>query len=136
MFWMWSSSRGGTYVGMGGMVIGLIFLVLMLSPFVSLRGFLPFLLIFFAPALLALMSRRSARYEPRRMYDLDAPPEVEGKLKQGETLAEMMAILDEDDIDELRRRVKARLAEQIESASLDEVATFDELLNEAKEKRR
>lgn len=138
MFWMWSSSRGGSYVGMGGMLIGLFFLFIMMAPVVSLRGFLPFLLIFFAPALLALMARRRSE-QPRQhpLYEFDSPPEYEAeKPKRGEDWREMLSMMTDEELDDLHRRVRRRLADQIDSAGPDEIATFDELLTEAKEKRR
>lgn len=58
------------------------------------------------------------------------------KPKRGESLEEMMSLLNDEDIDELRRRAKQRIAEQIDSGSPEEVQTFEELLSRAKQKRK
>ena len=58
------------------------------------------------------------------------------KGKRGESIGELMSILNDEDIDDLRGRVKARLEEQIDSADADEVDTFAHLLDETKQKRR
>ena len=56
--------------------------------------------------------------------------------KRGESLGELMSMLNDEDVDDLRTRVKLRLEEQIDSADAAEMETFADLLGEAKEKRR
>jgi hypothetical protein len=60
----------------------------------------------------------------------------DGKPKRGESLDELMSILNDEDVDDLRGRVKARLEEQIDSADAEEMDTFADLLDERKRKRR
>jgi hypothetical protein len=60
----------------------------------------------------------------------------DGKPKRGESLGELMSILNDGDIDDLRARVKARLEEQIDSTDASEMETFADLLDETKRKRR
>jgi len=57
------------------------------------------------------------------------------KPKRGESLGELMSILNDEDIDDLRARVKARLEEQIDHADAEEIETFADLLTEVKRKR-
>jgi hypothetical protein len=66
----------------------------------------------------------------------DAAPVEKEKPKRGESLGELMSILNDEDIDDLRARVKARLEEQIDSADMSEMETFADLLEETKRKRR
>ncbi len=123
-------------MGMGGIMIGLFIVFMMMAPSTSMRGFLPLLLIFFGPAVFALLSRRSAAPVERR-YDTAADAELHGeKPKRGESLAEMMSVLSDEELEDLHRRVKQRLANDIDNASIDDVATFDELLTQEKEKRQ
>lgn len=65
--------------------------------------------------------------------DMDASA---GKPKRGESMGELMSILNDEDVDDLRTRVRARLEEQIDHADADEVETFADLLDETKQKRQ
>lgn len=58
------------------------------------------------------------------------------KSKRGDNLEDLLALLDEDDLYELRQRAKQRLIERIEGGSASEVASFEQLLNEQTRKRR
>jgi hypothetical protein len=58
----------------------------------------------------------------------------EGKPKRGESLGELMSMLNDEDVDDLRTQVKARIEEQIDSADADEIETFADLLAETKQK--
>jgi len=58
------------------------------------------------------------------------------KAKRGDNLAEMMALLDEDDIYDLRQRIKARLMDQIDSGSLEDVESFEHLLSSRERQKR
>lgn len=58
------------------------------------------------------------------------------KAKRGDNLAEMMALLDEDDIYDLRQRIKERLMDQIDSGSLEDVESFEHLLSSRERQKR
>lgn len=62
--------------------------------------------------------------------------EAAGKAKRGENLEDLLALLDEDDLYELRQRAKQRLIERIEDGGASDVASFEQLLNEQGRKRR
>jgi hypothetical protein len=51
-------------------------------------------------------------------------------------LRDMIALLDEDDLDDLRAEVRERLRERIHRLSADETETFEALLSDSKRKRR
>jgi hypothetical protein len=51
-------------------------------------------------------------------------------------LRELIALLDEDDLDDLRAEVRETLRERIHRMSADESETFEELLSDSKRKRR
>ena len=51
-------------------------------------------------------------------------------------LRDMVALLDEDDLDDLRAEVRETLRERIHRLSADETETFAELLSDSKRKRR
>lgn len=134
MFWVWNSSRGGAWVGIGSMLMGLFICMMLAAPGMRIGGFLPLLLIFFAPALLGMFSRSSTQARP--YYNETGLPLSDEKPKRGGSLDEMMSLLDDDDIDDLRRRVKQRLMEQVDTSGADELETFEELLAQTKAKRR
>ena len=96
---------------------------------------IPFAL--FGLPILFILSLVFAPYARQRTYtpytDKGVP---QGKLKRGESLEEMMTLLSDEDIDELRRRAKQRIADQIDSGSPEEVQTFEELLSRTKQKRK
>lgn len=127
MIW-WSSSgtpRGSLAVGLVVLVLGLVF-----SLIFAIRSPVMGVFVFFGPIFLLglpfLLSRSRGRGEAG---------EAAAKPKHGESLSELMSILNEDDVEDLRARVKARLAEQIANANPDEIETFDSLLNTDKHKR-
>jgi hypothetical protein len=97
-------------------------------------------ILFIAPVFLlsvpaVLMSLRRAAN--RRANAIRAAPvQPPGKRKHGESLGELMSILNDEDIDDLRARVKARLEEQIDSADAEEIEAFEDRLDETKRKRR
>lgn len=51
-------------------------------------------------------------------------------------LRDMIALLDEDDLDDLRAEVRETLRDRIHRLSADESETFEELLSDSKRKRR
>ena len=51
-------------------------------------------------------------------------------------LRDMIALLDEDDLDDLRAEVRETLRERIHRLSADETETFEALLSDSKRKRR
>lgn len=51
-------------------------------------------------------------------------------------MRDMIALLDEDDLDDLRAEVRETLRERIHRLSADETETFEALLSDSKRKRR
>lgn len=51
------------------------------------------------------------------------------KAKRGDDWGQMLALLDDEDAEEIRLRIKQRLLERIESASDEEIESFEQLLS-------
>ena len=51
-------------------------------------------------------------------------------------LRDMISLLDDDDLDDLRAEVRETLRERIHRLSADETETFEALLSDSKRKRR
>jgi hypothetical protein len=58
------------------------------------------------------------------------------KPKRGESLAELMAVLSEDDLYDLQQHIKRRLMEQADAGDDAYVETFEALLADAEAKRK
>ena len=58
------------------------------------------------------------------------------KAKRGDNLSEMIALLEEEDIYELRQRVKQRLMDQIDGGNLEDVESFEQLLSSRERQKR
>lgn len=137
IFWWSSGSSRGSAVGIA--LIGLFFGVLVSAAFAAgspfTRNILFVVPVFLVSVPVVLMSLRRANSRSANAARAAAEPQ-KTKPKRGESLGELMSILNDEDIDELRARVKARLEEQIDSADADEIETFEDLLAETKRKRR
>jgi ABC-type bacteriocin/lantibiotic exporter with double-glycine peptidase domain len=91
----------------------------------------------FLPVILIALPILAYVFRPiRKQSAAAAAQENAEKPKRGESLSELMSILNDEDIDDLRARVKARLEEQIDTADASEMETFEELLAEHKRKRQ
>lgn len=138
MIWYGRSSGCAAFPLLGFMICGFMMLLFSAGPSTAGTVFgtlIPFAL--FGLPILFVLSLVFAPYARRRTYtpytDTSVP---QGKLKRGESLEEMMTLLSDEDIDELRRRAKQRIAEQIDSGNPEEVQTFEELLSRTKQKRK
>ena len=109
----------------------LLMLIRARSPiFIMLVNFLPVILI--ALLILTYVFRPIRKPSSAAVQTVS---EATGKPKRGEALTELMSILNHEDIEDLRARVKARLEEQIDNADAEEIETFADLLSETKRKR-
>lgn len=137
---MWiGRSSGCTAVPLiGFMVCGFMTLLFSAAPlsFGTMLGMLiPFAL--FGLPIIFVLSLVFAPFARRRTYTPYANSSVpRGKLKRGESLEELMSVLDDEDIDELRDRARRRIAEQIDSGDIEDVQTFEQLLSRTKQKRK
>jgi hypothetical protein len=124
------------WLAMAGLVIGIVIaaLVATRSPGVRVIGFTVPVFVFGLPFIARLM-RRAAEYDARILGRDDAE-DADEKPKRGESLGDLLTLLNEDDIEDLRHRVKARLDEHIETADPDEVESFDALLEEHEREKR
>lgn len=137
MIWMGRSSGCAALPILGFMFCGFMTLFFSAGPitFSTFLGtMIPFALfglpILFVLSLVFAPYARARTYTP---YNNNIPRE---KPKRGESLDEMMELLSDEDIDELRRRAKQRIAEQIDGGDMEEVQTFEELLSRTKQKRK
>jgi hypothetical protein len=134
IFWWSSNSQHGAWAAAS--IIALV-LGIVLSVFFGASSPLLRLLLLSLPALLLILALivTLTRGNKQQAQSETAPSEKE-KPKRGESLGELMSILNDEDIDDLRARVKARLEEQIDTADASEMETFEDLLDETKRKRR
>lgn len=136
MIWMGRSSGCAAIPILGFMFCGFMTLLFSAGPtsFGALLGMMIPLALLGLPILFVLSLvfapyARARTYTPYNNISREKP-------KRGESLDEMMAMLSDEDIDELRRRAKQRIAEQIDSGDVEEVQTFEELLSRTKQKRK
>jgi hypothetical protein len=120
-----------------GWLVRIAFAIMLFISIVRYRSPLMFAILNLLPAILIALPILAYVFWPRRgaataSGGMDAPDE---KPKRGESLGELMSILNDEDIDDLRERVKARLEEQIDDANAEEIETFADLLDETKRKR-
>ena len=138
MIWFGRSSGCAAFPLVGLMLCGFMTLFMSAGPssFGTMLGTLIPFALFGLPFLfiLSLIFAPYSRYRTYTPYTNTSVPQ--GKLKRSESLEEMMSVLDDEDIDELRRRAKQRIAEQIDSGDVEEVQTFEELLSRTKQKRK
>lgn len=137
MIWIGrTSSRGVTGWALAGLLIGLALfsLIMLRTPAVRIYALVIPVFLVGLPAL-AFVSRR---LQSRKPIATDESSEAERgeKPKRGDSLAELMALLNEDDIEDLRQRVKSRMIEQINTGSPEEVETFEELLESHEDQER
>ena len=120
-----------------GWLVRIAFAIMLFIGIVRYRSPLMFAIINLLPVILIALPILAYIFWPRRgaskaSGSMDTRAE---KPKRGESLSELMSILNDEDIDDLRRRVKARLEEQIDSADVEEIDAFAEMLDERKRKR-
>ena len=120
-----------------GWLVRIAFAIMLFIGIVRYRSPLMFAILNLLPVILIALPILAYIFWPRRGASkasgiMDTRAE---KPKRGESLSELMSILNDEDIDDLRRRVKARLEEQIDSADVEEIDAFAEMLDERKRKR-
>lgn len=62
--------------------------------------------------------------------------ETIAKAKRGDNLAEMLSMLDEEDVYEIRQRIKQRLLDRVDSGSAEEMESFEDLLSARDRQKR
>ena len=62
--------------------------------------------------------------------------EAVGKAKRGDNLGEMLSMLDEEDVYEIRQRIKQRLLDRVDTGSNEDVESFEDLLSARDRQRR
>lgn len=120
----------------GFMLCGLLTLMLSVGP----SGFSAFIVVMLLLAMfglpilfiLSLASSFMTKVRASAPYISDAPI----KPKRSMTLDDMMTLLTDEDLDELRQRAKQRIMEQIDGGDVKDVQTFEDLLLNAKQKRK
>lgn len=124
------------WLATAGLMIGIVIaaLVATRSPGVRVIGFTVPVFVFGLP-FIARLIRRAAAYDAR-ILGRDESDASDQKPKRGESLGDLLTLLNEDDIDDLRLRVKARLEEHIDTADPDDMETFAELLGEHRRQKR
>lgn len=135
IFWWSSNSPRGTWAAFSLIALFIGFFLSLVfgasSPFLRLLTIIVPLFLLVLPFIL-YVTQGGNKGQTRS----EAAPTEKEKPKRGESLGELMSILNDEDIDDLRARVKQRLAEQIDNADVTEMETFEDLLDETKRKRR
>jgi hypothetical protein len=62
--------------------------------------------------------------------------EAVGKAKRGDNLGEMLSMLDEEDVYEIRQRIKQRLLDRVDSGSDEDMESFEDLLSARDRQKR
>jgi hypothetical protein len=62
--------------------------------------------------------------------------ETISKAKRGDNLGEMLSMLDEEDVYEIRQRIKQRLLDRVDSGSDEDVESFEQLLSTRDRQKR
>lgn len=58
------------------------------------------------------------------------------KVKRGDNLGEMLAMLDEEDVYEIRQRIKQRLLDRVDNGSDEDMESFEQLLSTRDRQKR
>ena len=58
------------------------------------------------------------------------------KAKRGDNLGEMLSMLDEEDVYEIRQRIKQRLLDRVDTGSNEEMQSFEDLLSTRDRQKR
>lgn len=125
MIWMGRTSRG-ILLPLFVLMLALTFVLLLQSRAAGVYMFVIPVFLLGLP-IAAYMSRRALRREDDTAESLPGADQNE-KPKRGDSLAELMALLNDEDIEDLRQRVKSRMIEQIDTGTPEEVETFEQLL--------
>ncbi|KXK50690.1 MAG: hypothetical protein H3C32_11150 [Anaerolineae bacterium] len=116
---------------------GVLFVLALNSTYVTGAGIFGWILLLtilgVAGGVSGSITSSDAKSERKPMVDVKVES---GKAKRGENIEDLLALLDEDDLYELRQRAKQRLIERIEDGTASDVASFEQLLNEQSRKRR
>lgn len=120
--WPNISTSAAAWLAAAGLVVGVLLSALLVTrvPVLRIVGFLLPLIVMSVP-LFVILTRRAAAY--------DAGLAAE-KPKRGESLGDLLSLLNEDDIEDLRTRVKTRLDEQIDDGDPDELEALYDLLDQ------
>ena len=62
--------------------------------------------------------------------------ETISKAKRGDNLSEMLSMLDEEDVYEIRQRIKQRLLDRVDSGSNEDIESFEQLLSARDRQKR
>jgi hypothetical protein len=62
--------------------------------------------------------------------------EAVSKAKRGDNLGEMLSMLDEEDVYEIRQRIKQRLLDRVDSGSDEDMESFEDLLSARDRQKR
>lgn len=62
--------------------------------------------------------------------------ETISKAKRGDNLSEMLSMLDEEDVYEIRQRIKQRLLDRVDSGSDEDIESFEQLLSARDRQKR
>lgn len=77
----------------------------------------------------------NAEGEKKPMVDVNVDTQA-GKAKRGDNLSDMLSMLDDEDVYEIRQRIKQRLLDRVETGSNAEVESFEDLLSARDRQKR
>jgi hypothetical protein len=73
--------------------------------------------------------------QKKPMVDVNIDTQA-GKAKRGDNLGEMLSMLDEEDVYEIRQRIKQRLLDRVDSGSDEDMESFEQLLSTRDRQKR
>ena len=120
------------------MFVGVGALIFSVSPLGAVLFFSVVLIMLSVAALFWMLNRPSQIHRDDAVLRGARAQIVAGKPKRGSSLAELMSVLSDDDLYDLRQHIKQRLMDQVDAGDEDHVETFEAILadTEAKRKRR
>ena len=116
-------------IGVGGLVFGV-------SPLAGVMFFGVMILMIVAIVLVWVLNRASRTARDDAALRLERAQRAVEKPKRGSSLAELMSVLSDNDLYELRQHIKQRLLDQVDAGDDEYVETFEAILADAEAKRK
>ena len=116
-------------IGVGGLIFGV-------SPLGGVLFFSVVMIMLSVVVLFWMLNRPSQRYRDDAALRRARAQLATGKPKRGSSLAELMSVLSDEDLYDLRQHIKHRLMDQVDAGDDATVETFEALLADAETKRK
>ena len=118
------------------MLIGVSAAIFGVSPLGAVLFFSVVVIMFSVSILFWMLNRPSQRYRDDAALRRARSQLAVNKPKRGSSLAELMSVLSDEDLYDLRQHIKHRLMDQVDAGDDITVETFESLLADAEAKRK